>query len=519
MPNVIPTSLTTDSPGSGQLNLNDGFAIFPWMGAIRAGTNLGSATGTFLDKTLNFEVLKIYTGIFHSSFLGICGPSYATDADTDPSTSYTIPPVGQPGSGTLVIQDHDLRGGFQYGIDFEIDCFCQVVRDIVGIKKTLVNFQAAIDIDVIELILALLEYLLSSGGGGQAEGNPNDLELSTFSSDSSGSVEQLEIEEGTGGTGGSKGGNATGKVAAEFSAAGMVDYLAVPWLPNVGNPIPTAPAATLNPQLGFNFSVVPLFEGIPVLDALYAFDEALSSIGGGFGFGPGLSVGFPVTVTLEGATVDNHPFNIQSATATGPGNVNTSMPMQEVTPVSPNLQPLKDPPDEIGLLLRHEVGISLGLYFFVDLTFLEVFQVGAQTGDLPLVTVPFPDNAGGPFHNQLSFIPGGGVVPFGAPTTAPSVGPYTANQPQGRWKDGVLARYGISFFNSDYESPIGPFSAYDPEQRFFAFPNLTNIEAPLDPDNVIGGRNIYRQFNDGSEPELVGTINDDTTTTFLDNTP
>jgi hypothetical protein len=521
MPNVPPTTLTTDTPGSGELNLNDGFAIFPWMGSIQAGTNLGKGSGTFLDKTVSFEFLKIYCGIFHSTFIGICGPSYACDADTDASTSYTIPADPQQGgTGTLVIQSHDLRGGFQYGIDFQIDFNVEIFANLVVTKKKLVDVDAGIDINVINLIIALIEYLLAGNSGGQdeASGNPNDLELSTFSSDSSGSVEQMSIEEGTN-SATSSGGNASGSVDKQFSGAGMVDYIPSPWLPSANGQTSGAPAATLVPQIGFDLNIVPLFAEIPGLDILSGFNEALSNFGGSFGLGPGLAVGFPVTVTLEGATIDNHPFTISSATATGPGNTYTSMPLTEQTPVSPNLQPLKDPPDEIGLLLKHEVGIQLDLYFFIEMTFLEVFFIGAQTGDLPLITVPLPPAAGGPFHNQLSFIPGGGVVPFTAPDTAPTVGPYTANQPQGRWKDGVLARYGISFFNSDYESPIGPFSAYDPQQRFFAFPQLSNIEAPLDPDNTIQGRNVYRQFNDGSEPELVGTINDDTTTTFYDNKP
>jgi hypothetical protein len=515
MPNVIPTHITTDTPGSGELNLADGFPIFGWLGTLRAGTNLNKGTGTFIDKTVNFEFLKIYTGIFHSTFIGICGPSWAFEGDTDASTSYTIPPVGQPASGTLVLQDHDLRGGFQYGIDFEIDCDVEVDINLVFKKKKLLDVDAGIDINVIDLIIDLVEYLLEGGSGGQAEGNPNDLEMSTFKTDES---ESASIDEGQN-TSTSKGGESTGKPDAEFAGTGMVDYINDPWLQPPGHTFQGPPKNTLVPQIGFNFSIVPLFAEIPFLDILYGINETLSSVGGSFGFGPGLAVGFPVTVTLEGATIDNHPFDVQSATASGPGNTNTTLPLVEQSPVSPNLQPLKQKPDEIGLRFSHVVGISLELYFFIEFTFLEVFHIGAQTGDIPLATTGIPGGAGGPWHNQLSFIPGGGTVPFGPPDTAPTVGPYTANQPQGRWKDGVLARYGISFFDDNYESPIGPFSAFDPEQRFFAFPQLSDIEAPLDADNTIKGRNIYRQFNDGSEPELVGTINDDSTTTFLDNKP
>jgi hypothetical protein len=519
MPNVVPTSLTTDSPGSGELNLFDGFAMFPWLGAIRAGADLGSASGTWCQKVVNFEFIKLSCGIYHSTFIGICGPSYAVDLDTDASTSYTVPAPGQPSSGTLVALDQDLRGGFQYGIDFQIDFDVEVDLNLVVTKKKLVDIDANIDIDVIELVKDLIIYLLSGGGGGQAEGDPNEYEMSTFSSDSSGSVEQMSIEEGTNGTGGPSGKPASGGVSPEFSGAGMVDYIANPWTQPPNQTFNGPPSNTLQPQLGLDFSIVPLFAEIPFLDVLYGFDEALQPIGGSFDLGPGLAVGLPTTVTLTGATVDNHPFNIASATTDSSGK--TSMPMTEQTPISPNLQPLKETPDEIGLLLTHEVGFSIGLYFFIGITVLKVFHIGATTGTLPLITTAIPGGAGGPFTEQLSFIPGGGEVPFDAPTDAPTVGSYTQNQPQGSWQNGVLARYGYSFFSSEYESPIGPFTAYDAQQRFFAMPQLSDIEAgPLVGDGAqISGRNIYRQFNDGSEVELVGTINDNVTTTFTDTTP
>jgi hypothetical protein len=517
MPNVPPTLITTDSPGSGELNLSDGFAIFPWLGAIRAGADLNKGTGTFIDKTLNFEFLKIYTGIFHTTFIGVCGPSYATEIQTDTATSYEIPSPGQPASATLVLDDHDLRGGFQYGVDFQIDCDFELYVNLIFKKKKVLDVDAAIDIDVIELIKDLVEYLLANGGGGQAEGDPNDYEMSTFS-ESGGPMQEFDIDEGTGGTGDSSGRQANGQVRPEFSGSGMVDFQASPWLPGAGQTQDGPPSGTLEPNFAIDFSIVPLFADIPFLDIIYGIDEGLQAFGGGFGLGPGLTIGLPVTVTLKGATIDNHPFDVDSASGgNGGDNTKTTLALSEQTPVSPNLQPLKQTPDEIGVLLEHKVGLEIGLFFFAEFTFLKVFHVGAQTGTLPLIDVPLPPAAGGPFQNHLSFVPGGGEVPWDAPDTAPTVGPYTANQPQGRWQNGVLARYGVSFFDANYETPIGPFSAYDPQDRFFAFPQLSNIETgPLDPDTPILGRNIYRQFNDGSPVELVGTINDNTTTTFTD---
>ena len=130
--------------------------------------------------------------------------------------------------------------------------------------------------------------------------------------------------------------------------------------------------------------------------------------------------------------------------------------------------------------------------------FFKVIHIGAQTGELPLFYSVDTDPIGGPYENQLSFIPGGGPVPFTRRTSRSTSPEYTANQPQGRWVNGILARYGVSYFNSDYESPLGPLTAFDPQKRFFAFPTMDNLPGPV-PDAV--GIRIYREFNDGSDPE------------------
>jgi hypothetical protein len=512
MPNVEPTTLTTTDPGDAPLTLCDGFAMFPWLGTVRAKTAVDDEAGTFFEKTLNLEIFRISLAATHTAFVGVCGPAYAVELDTTAATSYTTPAPGQPASGTLVIGDHGIRGGFQAGIDFQIGIGVDITANYVFGKKKLVNVDADIDIDVIELIYELIISLLQGGGGGQAEGDPNDFELSTFS-ESGGPMQEFEVEEGEP-AGESPGGEGGKGVRPEFTGSGMVDYIPKPFLPPPGQTFDQPPSATLEPTFGLAFSIVPLFADIPFLDVLYALDEALEAIGGGFELGPMLNVGLPTTVTLKGATISNHPFDIVESSASGSGtDATASFTLSEQTPVDPHLQPLGATADEIGVLLEHEVGVEVGLSFFAELTFFKVAHVGASTGVIPLFYSHLPDGAGGPFDNHLSFVPGGGPVPFSAPTTAPTVGRYTANQPQGAWSGGVLAQYGVSFYDDDYETPIGPFTALDPQKRFYAFPELSDI--PIGPAGVTG-RRIYRLFNDGSEPLQVGDIPDNTTTTFTD---
>lgn len=518
MPNVAPTSLTTTKTG-GDLSLADGFALFPWLGSLSGPVALDDEVGTLFNKDINLEIFHIEISAVHQAFIGICGPSYAIDLDTDAATSYTVPDPGQGASGTLVLDEHAIRGGFQAGIEFGIDFGVQITANFVVKKKTLLNFDAGIEIDVIELIYELIISLLEGGGGGQAEGDPNDLEMSTFSSDSSGSVEQMSIEEGEP-SGQPSGKPKSNTVSPEFTGTGMVAYTPDPFLPLSGDDPNGTPEGSFTPSFGMGFSIVPLFAEIPFLDILYGLDESLQAIGGGFELGPMLSVGLPTSVKLTGVTISNHVFDITEQKAIGSADdPQAQFTLAEQTPVDPHLQPLGASADEIGVLLEHEVGIEVGLSFFAEMTFFKVAHIGASTGTLPLFySGSLPGGAGGPFENHLSFIPGGGPVPFGPPTTAPTVSGYTANQPQGRWQGGILASYGVSFFNSDYESPIGPFTATDEMKRFFAFGVLEDVPTgPLSGDgDGVSGRRIYRQFNDGSPIELVGTIDDNTTTTFTD---
>jgi hypothetical protein len=419
-----------------------------------------------------------------------------------------------------VVDFHAIQGGFQMGVDFEILLSFTLTLDLIFFRRTLVNSYANIDIDVIQLAIDLIKYLLGGGGGGQDEGNPNDIELSTFVANNDGSVENEDDGMGAGDNPGGEGGKG---VKPEFTGAGMFDYVQRPFLPTAGHVVNGPPETMLEPNLGYGFNLIPLFAEVPFLDILYAIDKGLEATGGGLSIGPGVSVGLPTTVSLNGATISNHPFDVTQATpGTGTSDQKATFKLAERTPIDPHLQPLSNRPDEIGLLLEHHVGFDVGIYFYFEIAFFKVIHIGAQTGSFPIFyTGSLPGNAGGPWENQLSFLPGGGPVPFGPPTTAPTVGPYTANQPQGRWKNGILAQYGVSFFNAKYETPIGTFSALDQQDRFFAFPQLSNI--PIGPvvagDDAIQGRNIYRLFNDGSPVELVGTINDNTTTTFHDTKP
>jgi hypothetical protein len=504
MANVPPTTLDTTEPGDSELSICDGFALFQEAGAFRAKTKLDDTQGTFFDKSLNFELFTMSVSADHSTFVGVCGPSYAIKADTSVDTAYQVPQPGQPSSAALVLDDHVIRGGFQAGVIFQINLEFVVTLDLVFKKTTLVDAFAGVYINLIELIINELLALLAGGGGGGEEGNPNDIELSSMDAD------QPDVEEGQPSGEGAGGKTKPGK----FDGAGMIDVVTNPFAPSGDeSSFSGSPQTEINPSLAYGFDIVPLILDAAGLEEVAAAAEALEKIGCGFEMGPGVTIGLPTEITLKGATISNHPFDSNGGQPGSDGtddDASVTVLLAEQTPISPNLQPLTDTPDEIGLLLEHEVGFSLGLFFFADFIFFKVIHFGAQTGQIPLFYSEVP--GGGPFENHLDFVPGGGPVPFAAPNIAPTVGPYTANQPQGSWKNGVLARYGVSYFNSSYESEIGPLTDFDPEQRFFAFPVISNIPGAVPEAD---GVRVYREFNDGSPAVQVAEL-DFTVSSFTD---
>jgi hypothetical protein len=513
MPNVIPTTLDTTQPGHSELTICDGFALYQDLGIARARTSLDDTQGSFFDKTINFEVFKITIASDHADFLGVCGPGYAIKADTLAETEFTIPAnEADGGTGTLVLGEHAIRGGFQCGLIFQIDIDVNISAHIGFFHHTLVDVFGLVYINFIQLILNELIALLTAGQGGGDSGDPNDIELSEIDPNNG----NPEVEEGHP-SGEGSGGEGPKPAGQKFDGAGMVDASTNPFVPGAETSFTGPPADVIEPSLSYGFDIIPLIIEASGLEPLAAVAHALEDVGSGIELGPGFSVGLPTTITLEGATIDNHPFDVTGGRVpSGGGEATVELDLVEQTPVSPNLQPLEDPADEIGFLLKHEVGISVGLYFFAEVMFFKVIHIGAQTGQLPLF-FSTSSPTGGPFHNQLSFVPGGGPVPFAPPDTPVTITGYTANQPQGRWQGGILARYGVSYFNSDYESPLGPLTVFDAQSRFFAFPTMTDLPGPV-PDAV--GIRIYREFNDGSNPERVGEIEfDDVITTFTDTTP
>ena len=104
------------------------------------------------------------------------------------------------------------------------------------------------------------------------------------------------------------------------------------------------------------------------------------------------------------------------------------------------------------------------------------------------------------------------------PTAAPSISPtgwQAAHPVPPHWVSGAQVRYAVSFVANLYESDPGPWAAFTTVGANQAFPTLTGV--PTGPAGTLM-RRIYREFS-GAPATYVGQIADNTTTSFIDNTP
>jgi hypothetical protein len=102
------------------------------------------------------------------------------------------------------------------------------------------------------------------------------------------------------------------------------------------------------------------------------------------------------------------------------------------------------------------------------------------------------------------------IAPLAAPTVAPAVAGGAAGN-----VDVGTHQYGVTYIKARQESELGPIVALVISASA-KHGSLTAV--PLSPDATVTGRNIYRTVAaNTTDFRLVGTIADNTTTTFDDN--
>ncbi len=129
------------------------------------------------------------------------------------------------------------------------------------------------------------------------------------------------------------------------------------------------------------------------------------------------------------------------------------------------------------------------------------------------------------FQEQLllkNYASGDLLPPSGFPTTSNDA--WAQKVPFGRWVSGYQVRYALSYIDTNgKETDRGPWTAWFSNPGY-ALPHLYNIS--IASDSRVTGRKIYRQFysdvqngNLSAGVELIGTLSDNKTTDFQDESP
>ena len=470
---TIPVTTLTTSPGKDTPDICDGFALFPKLGAARAGVAFNQKGNEIGSFSLGGHVLRFRGGGSFFAKFGVCGPAYGISVVTGKDSSYD--PAGRLNT-TLVLENPQLQAGFEISLDMGFEYRFGVSTLF---KSNFISFTLEDDIDFISLLEQLIAYLIGEQG---KTGEQKD-----------------QFNKSTKAKAGTKLGQSLGFIgfADEWEPAEPSDFGADPPL-----------SITATPSLDIDIDVLPLLENSFGLEPLVNLEAYLKRFGGGIEFGPGLSLGLPVKVEVPAATI-NQQTTREAGSVAAKG--------ERATLVFEGGDPsqLAGPAREVGLHLRHTISFSFGFYAFFDLLVFKVFHVRFQTATLTVLDLSRDFGAAfGPYDNSLSFKAGTQTAPpLGPPAAAPKVGPYTTVQPSGLFGGGALARYAVSFVVGGFETGLGPFTEYDPGAAKSANPLISAI--PVDPTKKATGRRVYRQFQ-GRDLELRTQINNNTTTTYLD---
>ncbi|KMY67435.1 hypothetical protein AAU61_11410 [Desulfocarbo indianensis] len=273
MVDINKTELATSDP----LDLCKGFAIFPSVGAVRAGISSGDKSATILHKSASLIALKGSFSFAYEVLMGVCGPSYAVKFDLE-------------GSGTgknldLTVSNDAMWAGFFVGITVQFPMSASVqywkpdhwYSPWKGHWHDLGSFNITPKIDLLGVILFAIIKILGA--------DSNLAKINNF-------LPGLIGSWGFTGT-------------------------------NVGGFAANDGTMTAKPVMNIPINIIPL------IPALGEIDEACNKIGLKIASGPNIGISVPVhtsltKVDLDGNAYENLQWNSSGFTASGSNNVPSS---------------------------------------------------------------------------------------------------------------------------------------------------------------------------------------------------
>lgn len=273
MVDIAKTELATSDP----LDLCKGFALFPALGAVRAGISSGQHGGTILSKSANLLLLRGNFSFAYEVLLGVCGPSYAIKFDLEGT--------GSAQQIDMKVSSDSMWAGFFVGFTIQFPMSGKVqywkpghwYSPWKGHWHDIGSFSIDPRIDLLGVILFAIIKILGS-----------DSALAKINNFLPGLV----------GSWGFTGYNSTNFVAGDGTM-------------------------TAEPVMNIPINILPL------IPAVGEIDETLSEIGLKIASGPNIGIGIPVhtsitKVDLDGNAYEGLSWNSSGFTASGASDVPSS---------------------------------------------------------------------------------------------------------------------------------------------------------------------------------------------------
>jgi hypothetical protein len=280
--------------------------------------------GNIFNVSINLFVVKLEASASYAVFVGMCGPRYAIKVFLEGATG----PTTGGSNLSLVASNDGIDAGLLFGIDVTFSINFQIANadfhwvwdgwhsHISRSWNNLVNVNFSVSIDLFSILIEIIKKAL-----GKEEGT-------TFK-------------------------QVTNVIPSLSQAYGF--------FASSNDNFANGPYAQATPELTLPINIVPFLEDTP-LAPIYALDESLSVIWGGFALGPQIGLGTPVKVQMKSVTVG-------SATYTGISNSGGNISGTSTSAADPN-------PTTMAIDFQHTTGFILTGGFFAQAWALKIFSVG-----------------------------------------------------------------------------------------------------------------------------------------------
>jgi hypothetical protein len=302
--------------------------------------------GTIFDVSIDLLVIKFEASATWAMFVGMCGPRYAIKVFVEGSTTNT-----SSGSNLALTASNDgMDAGMLFGIEITFTIGCTIANadfhwvwdgwhsHISRSWNNLVNVQFNAAIDLFSIIITVIQKALDDNEGVLFKQVTNVIPN-------------------------------LGQAYGFFATS--------------SNNFATGPYANAEPILTLPINIVPFLEDTP-LAPIYALDETLQVIWGGFAVGPQIGLGTPVKVQMKSISVGSATYgNISNSGGNITGTSSSS--------ADPN-------PTTMAIDFEHTTGFVLTGGLFGQIWALKIFSIGASINWDLLGIFGIQINAG-PFDN------------------------------------------------------------------------------------------------------------------------